>query len=1140
MFQLFRKVSRYLFFLLFFINYFTRIQATDNYDITLNYTSHNSTCQSNGSISVNIAGTDANNLISKTYSLLGDNGQAYRGSNNIFNNLPKGNYDISLSAKINNEIITRDITVTIGGNYTIPSADKVIGSSSDLIGTRPTLNSQNTGRVQLEITGGAFPYSVKVYKGSTLIKTETFTSNQHNGNSPLYPDYKEYYNIENLAAGAYSFLITDACGYTLPAITETIEKIINPSGANTDFYCNGIIMKQKGALIEFDLFSGLLDDKYKYDNGNIWWEYCYSVDNGPFCAWQDFPADGIVTDHIRAKNCNTFDQKYVFKIRLKGNANATCSSTNEFKATKLPPPYNISTWIEPDATGCLPKDSLYKISYANTIYQLPYHLIVTNKTQNQVLGDVVYTSEGWAFKETLTKNLLKDSVRIQLTDNMGCNIADTTLILPEPPFDPPPKVSAVFNTIEDVCTPSKTYDYFQMQLYNTALAVELFESPTSNFYNFKAEYNTISKSWTVNKDNAAIRTDIIIPTTGDLVFKNSTLPNGTYKWRILTKCGKYDTIISNTTFNHYTYEVEHLTCISEKTCQGMVYYPKIKIIRKLSGIEVSYNNPIFFRIKSGVAGGYKISNGLNEGNANKDSILISKSGTYIIETYTKEPPYSCWTETYTINHNTSNVSLKNAYGYVCLSSGNDPATKLGNIEVNIDNSTGVAPYQFDLYNQENTNGRLLQSNNTGRFNNVGYTNDVYSVRITDACKASFVQNVTMQAIVPVHDTIQVCTGTSAYLYARPIGMGNVITYNWTGPDGFTATGKNIIVPNITGNSQYYLNMGGLNCIVTDTFEVKGVSQILKTVKDTICIGHNYSGKKFKPISTNHLNVGTYTYTDLYKSVLGGCDSIVTLKLNIVDKFETSFSRRICKGDSYNFNGKNLTQSNIYSDNFISVGGCDSISYLNLKVIDIPETNHIKEICQGNDFNFNGKTLSKSGIYTEVIPSVAGCDSVVVLDLTINPPITTVLYDTIYTDTPYNKNGIHLPARKTVGNFSETLNLTNANNCDSIITLNLYIRRNDILLKTIIDPTSLKNNIFAANNFDPEDITNNRALTEYIGKYTITVFNRYGQKIAETGPEGWDGKAHGKVADAGVYYYVIEYKQSGQQKQLKGSIEVIKK
>ncbi|MBN2173375.1 MAG: gliding motility-associated C-terminal domain-containing protein [Bacteroidales bacterium] len=64
----------------------------------------------------------------------------------------------------------------------------------------------------------------------------------------------------------------------------------------------------------------------------------------------------------------------------------------------------------------------------------------------------------------------------------------------------------------------------------------------------------------------------------------------------------------------------------------------------------------------------------------------------------------------------------------------------------------------------------------------------------------------------------------------------------------------------------------------------------------------------------------------------------------------------------------------------------------------------------------------------------------------------------------------------------------------------------------------------------------------INKHTISVFNRWGQKVWESNdfPSGWDGKQNGKYVSEGTYYWVLEvyYGPDNTNKIYKGSLTVL--
>jgi gliding motility-associated-like protein len=57
---------------------------------------------------------------------------------------------------------------------------------------------------------------------------------------------------------------------------------------------------------------------------------------------------------------------------------------------------------------------------------------------------------------------------------------------------------------------------------------------------------------------------------------------------------------------------------------------------------------------------------------------------------------------------------------------------------------------------------------------------------------------------------------------------------------------------------------------------------------------------------------------------------------------------------------------------------------------------------------------------------------------------------------------------------------------------------------------------------------------FMERHALTIFDRYGQKVFE-GDNGWNGTKGGKLADPGVYFYVVTMTDGSQRK---GTIEVV--
>jgi Secretion system C-terminal sorting domain len=94
---------------------------------------------------------------------------------------------------------------------------------------------------------------------------------------------------------------------------------------------------------------------------------------------------------------------------------------------------------------------------------------------------------------------------------------------------------------------------------------------------------------------------------------------------------------------------------------------------------------------------------------------------------------------------------------------------------------------------------------------------------------------------------------------------------------------------------------------------------------------------------------------------------------------------ICHGSAYAFNGHMLTSSGIYYDTLSSSGGCNTLVTLYLTVLQGSTQNISQTICNHQSYNFYGQQLFASGTYSHHFTSHNGCDSIVILTLTVNAP-----------------------------------------------------------------------------------------------------------------------------------------------------------
>ena len=148
--------------------------------------------------------------------------------------------------------------------------------------------------------------------------------------------------------------------------------------------------------------------------------------------------------------------------------------------------------------------------------------------------------------------------------------------------------------------------------------------------------------------------------------------------------------------------------------------------------------------------------------------------------------------------------------------------------------------------------------------------------------------------------------------------------------------------------------------------------------------------------------GIYTFE--YQTSLG-CDSILILDLDFIDRYETNISAEICEGESFVIGDSIYREAGEYTYIFNLAEQCDSIVNLNLKVT--PAFNRVinASICQGETIEFDGLTLSSAGTYSFIYQTEAGCDSIIEIRLRVNPTYTDTVKVSICGGELYQFEGI---------------------------------------------------------------------------------------------------------------------------------------
>jgi predicted metallopeptidase len=250
-----------------------------------------------------------------------------------------------------------------------------------------------------------------------------------------------------------------------------------------------------------------------------------------------------------------------------------------------------------------------------------------------------------------------------------------------------------------------------------------------------------------------------------------------------------------------------------------------------------------------------------------------------------------------------------------------------------------------------------------------------------------------------------------------------LPYTWNGVT-FTQAGTQVA---------HLQTVNGCDSAVTMTLTVNPTYEV--TDVKTICaseLPYTWNGVAFTQAGTQIAHLQT----------VNGCDSAVTMTLNVNPVYNVTEEQSICESElPYTWNGIVFTQAGSQTVTLQTVNGCDSVVTMTLTVNQPTTGVDVQEACDSFTW-IDGVTYTESTSATNaptyVLTNAAGCDSVVTLDLTINHSVTVEYSLVISEDDPPYTIGDTTFDPSTIQSGDYTFYLTTAAGCDSIIILHLTV------------------------------------------------------------------------------------------------------
>lgn len=277
--------------------------------------------------------------------------------------------------------------------------------------------------------------------------------------------------------------------------------------------------------------------------------------------------------------------------------------------------------------------------------------------------------------------------------------------------------------------------------------------------------------------------------------------------------------------------------------------------------------------------------------------------------------------------------------------------------------------------------------------------------------------------------------TSDTAHTDSIGNG-CESYLWRFDDGTSSTEMNPRHAFTPGNHSVtlYAMLANGGCIdtATATFLIATPCMFRDTVSRTLCQGDTLI--MFDSVLTT---AGTYELDSIFN---GDSLWLRTLHLTVLETSADTLTINQCGDYLWALNGTTYSETGVYNDTAANAVGCDSIITLNLTITPNIDTTILDTICQGQLFFFGGQHLGAAGIYIDSlqVSSSSNCDSIIRLQLTVN--------DTSLTDTMATACDIYQwHGRAYATSVVDTLTgaYLNRAGCDSTVVLHLTLNQSSV-------------------------------------------------------------------------------------------------
>ncbi len=291
------------------------------------------------------------------------------------------------------------------------------------------------------------------------------------------------------------------------------------------------------------------------------------------------------------------------------------------------------------------------------------------------------------------------------------------------------------------------------------------------------------------------------------------------------------------------------------------------------------------------------------------------------------------------------------------------------------------------------------------------------------------------------------------------GCDSIVTLNLTIRNSSASTISESIIQKqlpYTFNGHTYTSLDGtvneqivvrnaVGCDSVITYTLKVFPNVSATADSVVCQNVLESQSGFRWNGRSFTSEGSQVVVLTSKS---GSDSTLVMNVTSYPSYTSQLYEDICDNGSYSFYGTICKQPTVYKKTFKTIHGCDSVIVLNLSVHPTYRHTISQTICNNNPYRFCDEyhDVSKTVTCTS-LRSIYNCDSIVTLNLVAHDTTTSEVFDTIVqNELPYTYHNLKFTKNDVEGTGSGSMIARiakgNKQKCDSVITYHLKVYKND--------------------------------------------------------------------------------------------------